>query len=87
MVRDLFIECLIHFAHRRRMQPESNASQFALSDWSRKFPNTLVDDEMQLQRRRKCPSEHLVSKVAILNQHKVDKQVQVVAPPVAVAAE
>lgn len=45
------------------MRGDQNSSQFALSDWSRNFHNSIVDEEMQLQRRRKFPMDHMMSQI------------------------
>ena len=63
---------------RRRMRIDHNEGNFSLSDWSRKFDNSLVDDEMHLQRRRHFPLavKAIQSSISMFSEHKLDAATQ-----------
>ena len=54
---------LCAFVRRRRMHGNQNDSH-------------VVDSELNLQRRRRFPMDHIKSNIAIFSQHKVDQATQ-----------
>ena len=67
---------LCAFVRRRRMHGNQNDSHFALDDWSKPHDSHVVDSELNLQRRRRFPMDHIKSNIAIFSQHKVDQATQ-----------